>query len=242
MKHPHKKPPPKKHRLSPEEIAAEVREEFAPAIPGIGVVARNPAFLDRIERFAATLAKWGAKTNLTANPGDPTEIVFHIFDSLIPIALAVEQKAIRLRPAFERDTRILDIGSGAGFPGLIIAAALKAHVTLVESRRKRAGFLEDASIEMGLRNVQVIAGRAEEIAGRFDLVTARAVGDARGLFNIAARALHPGGMLMLYASAGQRFDAKAAEAASFDAGPTIPYELRHRREVVPRAAVFWTRR
>ncbi|MGH7812593.1 MAG: 16S rRNA (guanine(527)-N(7))-methyltransferase RsmG [Candidatus Binataceae bacterium] len=243
MKHSRKTSPARKRRLSPDEVAAQVRAELAPALPGIGIVARNLAFLDRIERFAATLAAWGSKVNLTADPTSPDEIVFHVFDSLIPIALAVESKAIRLRPAFERETRILDIGSGAGFPGLVIAAALAARVTLVEVRRKRASFLADAAIEMGLRNVEVITKRAENLrdAASFDLVTARAVAGSRDLFDIAAHALHPGGVLMIYASAGQKIAAAAASAPGFETGPAIPYELPHGHETAHRVAGLWTR-
>jgi 16S rRNA (guanine(527)-N(7))-methyltransferase RsmG len=198
-------------------------------------------FLDRIEHFAATLAAWGAKTNLTANPGDPAEVAFHVFDSILPFAIAVESKVLRLHPVSERETRILDIGSGAGFPGLVIAAAIDARVTLAEARRKRASFLEDAAVEMGLQNVRVIAGRADETGG-FDLVTARAVGHERELFQDAARALHPGGIFMLYAAAGQKIDARAVEAAGFEPGPIVPYEVHRGRENVPRAAIFWIRR
>ena len=58
---------------------------------------------------------------------------------------------------------MLDIGSGAGFPGLVIAAAINASVTLVEARRKRATFLTEAVIEMGLKNVRVECARAESL-------------------------------------------------------------------------------
>src|SRR5260370_37660302 len=122
----------KQKGVDPAKIAAEVRARIAPALQGIGIIAKNAEFLDRIEHLAATLALWGPKVNLTANPTDPNEIVFHIFDSLIPISLAVTTKVFKLRPLSEPERRIADIGSGAGFPGLGIAAALNAHVTLIE--------------------------------------------------------------------------------------------------------------
>ncbi|HVN63659.1 MAG TPA: 16S rRNA (guanine(527)-N(7))-methyltransferase RsmG [Candidatus Binataceae bacterium] len=244
MKPAAKKSPRRKRQLSPEQVAAQVRAELAPALSGIGVVARNPALLDRIERFVHTLVTWGSKINLTANPNDPGEILFHVFDSLIPIALAIESKALRMRPAFERETRVLDVGSGAGFPGLVIAAALPVRVTLAEARRRRASFLEDAAIEMGLRTVEVIAKRAEDIDLRagFDLMTARAVGDYDETFKLAARALHPGGVLMLYTSADQRAKTAGAEAAGLAALDSIPYELPHRHAQSHRVAMLWTRR
>ncbi len=233
----------KKKTATPEEIAAEVRAQLAPAIAPLGVVANTVQFLNRIERMAATLAVWGPKINLTANPRDPNEIVFHVFDSIIPISIAASSKILRL----DRAHRFLDIGSGAGFPGLVIAAAMNAHVTLVEARRKRATYLSEAAIEMGLQNVRVECARAESLDVRdsFDVVTSRAVGDVPALFQIANRALRLEGVLMLYVTADQKFDdrieAKAAAAGLVDA-QVAGYDLRHGRQVMRRAVATWTRR
>jgi 16S rRNA (guanine527-N7)-methyltransferase len=238
----------KKKAATPDQIAASVRAQLAPAISAIGVIDRNSQFLDRIERMAATLALWGPKINLTAHPSDPDEIVFHVFDSIIPVSIAVSAKILRLSARLDRERRFLDIGSGAGFPGLVIAAAINAQVTLVEARRKRATFLSEAAIEMGLRNVRVHCARAESLDVRdgFDLVTARAVGNPRGIFEIAGRALHPGGVLMLYAGAEQKFDdvenAGAAAAAGLVDPSVSGYDLRHGRQVMSRAVATWIRK
>src|SRR5258707_3863498 len=233
-----------KKAATPEQIAADVRAQLAPALSAIGVISKNSEFLERIERFAATLALWGPKINLTAHPTDPDEIVFHVFDSIIPVSLAVSSKILRLG-GFDRERRFLDIGSGAGFPGLVIASAINAHVSLVESRRKRATFLNEAIIEMGLRNAHVETMRAESLDVRsgFDLMTARAVGSPADMFKLAGRALHPGGVLMLYASAIQNFDAEAAtarEAGLVDAS-VAGYDLRHGKEVMNRVVATWRR-
>ena len=234
-----------KKATNPDQIAAEVRAQLAPAISAIGVIAKNSEFLDRIERLAATLALWGPKINLTAHPKDPGEIVFHVFDSIIPVSIAVSSKILRLSARLDRERRFLDIGSGAGFPGLVIAAAINAQVTLVEARRKRATFLSEAAVEMGLRNVRVVCGRAEslDVSDGFDLVTARAVGNPVGIFEIAGRALHPGGVLMLYASAEQKFDDNENPGAAAAAGLVDPsvagYDLRHGRQLMSRAVATW---
>jgi 16S rRNA (guanine527-N7)-methyltransferase len=234
----------RKKTLNPERVAAEVRAQLAPAIAPLGVVANTHQFLDRIERMAAMLAVWGSKINLTASPRDPDEIVFHVFDSIIPISIAAGSKILRL----DRAHRVLDIGSGAGFPGLVIAAAINAHVTLVEARRKRATFLGEAAIEMGLQNVRVECARAEslDLHEQFDLITSRAVGNPAALIEIAGRGLHrEGGVLMLYASADQKFDdaanAKAAAAGLID-GSVAGYDLRHGKQAMRRAVASWTRR
>jgi 16S rRNA (guanine527-N7)-methyltransferase len=235
----------KKKATNPEQIAALVRARLTPALSAIGVISKNSEFLDRIERFAATLALWGPKINLTAHPTDPDEIVFHVFDSIIPVSLAVSSKILRLG-GFDRERRVLDVGSGAGFPGLVIAAAINAQVTLVESRRKRATFLNEAIIEMGLRNAHVETIRAESLDVRvgFDLMTARAVGIPHNMFKLAGRALHPGGVLMLYASSAQNFDddADAARAAGLVDGSVAGYDLRHGKQVMNRAVATWRRR
>ena len=230
--------------LTPEQITSAVRQQLAPAIAPLGVVANTHQFLDRIERMAAILAVWGPKTNLTADPRDPDEIVFHVFDSLIPISIAAGAKVLRL----ERVHRVLDIGSGAGFPGLVIAAAINAHVTLVEARRKRATYLSEAAIEMGLQNVRVECARAEslDLHEQFDLVTSRAVGNPAALIDPAGKALHrEGGVLMLYVGADQKIDddakAKAATAGLVEPFVSV-YDLRHGRKSVQHAIATWTRR
>src|SRR5260370_42631351 len=106
----------KRKAADPEEIGAQVRVQLAPSLGAIGVISKNSEFLDRIERFAATLALWGPKMNLTAHPQDPDEIVFHVFDSIIPVSLAVSSKILRLGPGVDPGRRFLDVGSRAGFP------------------------------------------------------------------------------------------------------------------------------
>jgi len=232
----------KKKALTPDQIAAAVRAQLAPAVAPLGMVANTVQFLDRIERMAATLSVWGTKINLTAHPKDPDEIVFHVFDSIIPVSIAVASKIVRIGGTH----RVLDIGSGAGFPGLVIAAAINAHVTLVEARRKRATFLSEAAVEMGLHNVRVECARAEslELGENFDLVTSRAVASPSALFEMAGRALRKEGVLMLYVSSDQKFDddsGAAAAAGLFDRAIS-GYDLRHGKETMHRAIATWTRR
>jgi len=101
---------------------------------------------------------------------------------------------------------------------------------------------------MGLRNVRVQCARAESLDVRdgFDLITARAVGNPVGIFEIAGRALHPGGVLMLYAGAEQKFDDNENAGAAAAAGLVNPavagYDLRHGRQMMRRAVATWTRR
>jgi 16S rRNA (guanine527-N7)-methyltransferase len=127
----------------------------------------------------------------------------HIADSLAGLPLLREAR------------RIADLGSGAGLPGLVLAAALpEARVVLVESVRRKAQWLEATVERMGLGNVEVRALRAEELPrGGFDAVTARALAALPVLCEYAAPLLEPGGVLVAWKGAvepAEEADGRAA--------------------------------
>jgi 16S rRNA (guanine527-N7)-methyltransferase len=208
----------------PSAIGQAVRAAVATELARIGYDRSRAGFLDRIEIFATELALWGSKLNLTAAPDDPAEIAFHVIDSLAPLILAQRDDAAALRDAFAAGMRVLDLGSGAGFPGLILAAASEADFVLLEARRKRASFLSVTAAEMGLTNVRVDSSRADSTAlePAFDVVTARAFAEPAMVFKTAVVALKPGACLMLYASPSQRPAIEAAYAGGFE--PPIFHE------------------
>ncbi|MGI8631241.1 MAG: 16S rRNA (guanine(527)-N(7))-methyltransferase RsmG [Solirubrobacterales bacterium] len=119
----------------------------------------------------------------------------HVADSLS----AVEAGLLEPGPA-----RIADIGAGAGFPGLALAAAVPAaHVDLVESIARKCAFCEEAIRAASLSNCAVLCARAEEFgagAGReaYDVVTARAVGPLAVLAELASPLLQAGGTLIAW--------------------------------------------
>jgi 16S rRNA (guanine527-N7)-methyltransferase len=161
-------------------------------------------FLERIERFATELARWGTKLNLTAAPNDPVQLAFHILDSLSSLLLASRDSTGMLAKAFGPAQRILDLGSGAGFPGLILAAATEAEFVLAEARRKRASFLNIVAAAMQLDKVLVDNRHRTVFTPEFDVVTARAFARPALFYEVAAPALKPGGTLVLYASLRQK--------------------------------------
>jgi 16S rRNA (guanine527-N7)-methyltransferase len=132
---------------------------------------------------------------------------------------------------------VLDLGSGAGFPGLILAAAIDGDFTLAEARRKRATFLSTAAAAMSLTNVKVKARRlsVETVDPDFDVVTARAVGDA-GL-EIIARALCPQGYAILWVSPEQEISAERVRRAGFDNLMRHDYVVHRGAEAVRRSLV-----
>ena len=92
---------------------------------------------------------------------------------------------------------LLDLGSGAGLPGLVLAMLLPERaVTLLEPMQRRCRFLTEAVTELGLANVSVLRGRAEDVTVRADVVTARAVAPLPRLAELAIGLVRPGGMVL----------------------------------------------
>jgi len=102
------------------------------------------------------------------------------------------------------EASVLDLGSGAGIPGVPLAIALGNEVTLSEIRRGRVAFLEAVADELRLANVQVRLGRAEALGRRFDVCVARAFSSPAVTWQVAEPLLEPGGRLIYWA--GARFD------------------------------------
>ncbi len=130
----------------------------------------SPQVLDRLDRFAAALVQWQATTNLVAPSTLPELWTRHIADSLQLVPLAPDVR------------HWVDLGSGGGFPGLVVACALAdtdgASVHLVESNLKKAAFLREAARLTGAP-ARVHAARIEDVVDRFadsvEIVTARAL-------------------------------------------------------------------
>jgi len=127
----------------------------------------------KLELFASLLNEWNQIHNLT---GAKTidAIYTNIIDSLYPLNFIAMPKTL------------LDVGTGAGFPGLVLAIALPdVAVTLAEPLKKRVSFLKYAKIDLGLSNVQVEAKRVENIShNAFDLITSRAVTHTKLLLDL----------------------------------------------------------
>jgi 16S rRNA (guanine527-N7)-methyltransferase len=167
------------------------------------------------DRFARLL---GA---LEAEPDPPTTVReapealdAHIADSLS----GLEERRLR------RAGRIADVGSGAGFPGLVLAVALPgASVDLVESARRKCDVIERLAAAAGLSNAQAVVARAEdwgagEGAGAYDAVTARALASLPVLVEYAAPLLRVGGVLVAWKGARDAAEESAGSAAAGQIG------------------------
>ena len=129
---------------------------------------------DKLEAFAALLREESRRQNLISSSTLDQLWERHILDSA---------QLVRFEPF--PDATWVDIGSGAGLPGIIIACLVEGPVTLIEPRRLRAEFLHKLSESLRL-NASVFPGRAERAAGKYDVITARAVANLARLLKISA--------------------------------------------------------
>lgn len=163
-----------------------------------------------VERLKQTLTyinllmKWNARVNLTA-VRDPAEIVQrHFGESFFAANHLLAAEAIE---------SVIDLGSGAGFPGLPIAMLRpKAKVTLIESHGKKAAFLNEVVRTLKLSNAVVFNQRAEAYSGTAHLVTMRAVESFSKAGLLALKLISEGGRLALMIGASQILEARALDS------------------------------
>ncbi len=163
--------------------------------------APDGATRERLERFAALLLHWNATLNLIAPADAPVLWPRHIANllQLVPILPEGLERAI-------------DLGSGGGFPGLVLAIATGVHFDLIESDRRKASFLRSAVLETAAP-ASVHACRIEQAdLPPARLVTARALAPLPRLLPLASRLLTPGGVCLFLK--GARVDQELADVAS----------------------------
>ena len=181
------------------------------------------AQLDVFRRYLAGLTEWNQRFNLTSPSALADAERVHFLDSLAMV------------PVIKRDhpgaERLMDVGSGAGFPGLVVKLVMpELRVVLLEATRKKAEFLRWAADTLELGDVDVVAERAEEAAHRedlreaFDVVTARALGPLPVALELTLPFCRVGGSLIAYRGADG-----AGEAA--EAGPVASRLGGHIRSV-----------
>jgi 16S rRNA (guanine527-N7)-methyltransferase len=157
----------------------------------------------QFEAYLSLLLRWNARVNLTAIRDAEGILSRHFVES---IACA---RALPLGI-----TTLLDLGSGAGFPGLPIAICRpEIAVTLAESQGKKAAFLQEVVRTLGL-TAKVHAGRAEDLRLEFDCVTLRAVDRMEQAVRVATGLVHPGGWLAPMTARAELDAVKAAAGAS----------------------------
>ncbi len=153
----------------------------------------TPAALSQLSCYLELLLHWNRRINLTAIR-DPRTIVRRLFAESLCIAHAVELRGW-----------LVDVGSGAGFPGLALKlVAPDLRVTLVEARQKKCAFLKEVARQCGFTSVEVVAERFEDWAarvdGKADVITTRAVSVDVKLLQSLKRLLARGGRAVFLTS------------------------------------------
>ncbi|WP_457747974.1 16S rRNA (guanine(527)-N(7))-methyltransferase RsmG [Sulfurimonas sp.] len=144
-------------------------------------------FFHHIDRYKEHLMKWNKIHNLTGAKDEHILDEF-IYDALYPLSF------------LPKVNKLMDIGTGAGFPGMILAMALpQTQVTLVEPLTKRASFLQFIKADLELTNVTVVKKRVEHMQAQiFDLITSRAVTDTKMLLELSKNFRDSNSKLLFY--------------------------------------------
>lgn len=142
---------------------------------------------DKLLDYLALLLKWNAVYNLTS-VRDPRQMVTqHLLDAMAAL------------PAFTGAQRVLDVGSGGGLPGVVLAIwAPLMQVHMIDTVHKKTAFLTQVKAELGLANVNVHTGRVEqlEVKQKFDVITSRAFADLADFVNWSGHLLEEGGQMI----------------------------------------------
>lgn len=155
---------------------------------------------EKLLAFRDLLLKWNKTYNLTAMRDPQQAIAHHLLDSLA------------ILPHLG-DGALLDVGSGGGLPGIPLAIARPGlPVTVVDTVQKKASFLQQATIELGLKNVTVHHARVEEMHGQFAQISSRAFAELALFVDLTRHLLAPGGRWL--AMKGLRPDAEIAGLAA----------------------------
>lgn len=163
----------------------------------------------RLLAYLVLLAKWNVVYNLTAIRDPRQMLIQHVLDSLSIVPLLAAREGLS----------ILDVGSGGGLPGIVLAITLPdRHVTLNDIVHKKTAFQSQAKAELKLDNLSVVTGRVEslrlgqEVTGKFDAIVSRAFADLADFVTLARHLLSERGSI--WAMKGVRPDDESARLPS----------------------------
>ncbi|PZD73877.1 Ribosomal RNA small subunit methyltransferase G [Acaryochloris thomasi RCC1774] len=187
----------------------------------------SPQQLEQFQNLYAQILQGNQQLNLTRITEAPDFWEKHLWDSLAGVRpWLVEESSLPV--VLPDDCRVIDIGSGGGFPGLPVAIACSAwQVSLLDATRKKMAFLETVAQALGLANVKVICDRAESLGQdpahrqQYDLALIRAVGPASVCAEYALPLLKLRGIAVLYRGQWSEDEAGALRAALEQLGGEI---------------------
>jgi 16S rRNA (guanine527-N7)-methyltransferase len=161
----------------------------------------------RLLDHLALIVRWNRVYNLTAVRDPDTMLSHHLMDSLavLPALRRVLQgraQALGAEAQLEAgagEPRVLDVGSGAGLPGVVLAVVEpRWHITCVDAVAKKASFIRQVAAELGLSNLQALHARVEDLSptASFDVVTSRAFASLADFVSLTRHLVNPGGCWM----------------------------------------------
>jgi 16S rRNA (guanine527-N7)-methyltransferase len=186
---------------SDDELAA-LRTELLAAAATLGVALDDEA-ADRLMQFLELMRRWNGVYNLTAIRDPHGMLVQHLLDSLAVVPAL-------LRQCGDGPLRLLDVGSGGGLPGVVLAITCPAaQIHCVDAVAKKSGFIRQAGAELGLPNLHSHHSRVEQLKlPAFDVVTSRAFASLADFVSWTRPLVAPGGCWL--AMKGVRPDAEIA--------------------------------
>jgi|TARA_Y100000310_G_scaffold332657_1_gene408652 16S rRNA (guanine527-N7)-methyltransferase len=145
----------------------------------------DPLQVEQLIRYLALLCKWNKAYNLTGI-GEPARIISHHFLDSLSIAPHIQ------------GNELIDVGSGAGFPGLPLAICFPSRrFVLLDSNAKKTRFMHQVGVELKLTNIEVVNDRAELMIDRtFDCILVRALGSLRSIAEMTAHLLGGDGVIL----------------------------------------------
>lgn len=167
------------------------------------------SMLDKFEIYKDLLLLWNEKINLTAITNEYEIIMKHFIDCL------------EIVKYIKNGENIIDVGTGAGFPGLVIAIYFedKVNITLLDALNKRLIFLQEVIEKLHLKNIKIVHGRAEEIARKqeyrecYDIVVSRAVANLTTLLEYDSPYIKKDGICLLMKSSNVDTEIEEAKGA-----------------------------
>lgn len=165
--------------------------------------------LEKFEMYKNLLVEWNEKINLTSITDDYEVIMKHFVDSL------------EIVKYINKNENIIDIGTGAGFPGIVIAIYFDSNVniTLLDALEKRLNFLSEVIQKLGLKKITLLHGRAEEIGNdityreKFDVATSRAVSSMNILLELSIPLVKVNGRCLLLKGTKVREEINSSKTA-----------------------------
>jgi 16S rRNA (guanine527-N7)-methyltransferase len=156
-------------------------------------LALTDAQVDACLEYLELLVKWSKVYNLTAIRDPQEMLTHHLLDSLAVVGPLLRQ--LGTMPAPAATPRLLDVGSGAGLPGVLVAIACPGvSVTCVDTVAKKAAFIQQAAVTLRLPNLRGLHARVESLSDGYDVISSRAFSSLVDFINWSGAALAPGGV------------------------------------------------